>query len=757
MKISKKSLGSMFKIRTLMYFSIPIILMSVIIIINHQMNIRNYNKLYQNFYFNYFDEIFKNNDMDIQYAINMSNWLADDNFRNVFTAETSPSDLDSARVLRRMNDMKNDIEFVESMVMINKKADFALGTNGKASIDKYFDVMCVYSDYDDTFWENYRYPIGSIIQLPPTEMSNGDNQVKYVMPIVFSSIGDIASNNLFIMNIDLSKIVEKNTRNNFTPNTLIYFVNKKTKKMYSGINSSIDLFDDESEIWRKLVEEDYISIEYTDGNNNEYLVLSHTASPNLMDYAYVILVPLEDICSMVNSSTARIVAVTLIMFVLLTALSLFFANKLHTPFNNIISALGANEGTKVASIAQSAREIENAIIRLSEENRKIKKDISRASKSAKERRIIDLLNNKQVNNHELRMFANNNFMAVLVRIKHINIISQQYREYHIFCGEIYDMIKQYFSDKYDIYILPTVDESLFMLMNLEDDIDEETVINELDNIKNIVKQNDKNIEIEIADGGIHYGIEGLKETYDNVNQKITGFIVDDIPDLEIQNIVTENIYYKLSDENVIINNMLAGNYDKARDHIEKIMVNNVTHGVSSDNMKRLYVNIVHAIFMSFSIKGIDTCKLFGGNSEAVMYEKIMRMTESQICAFILDVLELLERSTYYDDGGIWIEDVMDYIKDNYTDSSLCLDSISEHFGTNAKYISKLFSKKSKVQFHDYLAGLRIDKAKSMLENTDMKIEEIYNAVGYQSRTTFIRVFKANVGVTPTEYRNNIKQ
>ena len=60
-----------------------------------------------------------------------------------------------------------------------------------------------------------------------------------------------------------------------------------------------------------------------------------------------------------------------------------------------------------------------------------------------------------------------------------------------------------------------------------------------------------------------------------------------------------------------------------------------------------------------------------------------------------------------------------------------------------------------MNFSNYLATLRIDRAKELLRTTDMSVDEISSAVGYTNVTSFGRKFKQEVGLTPTQYRAGI--
>ena len=55
-------------------------------------------------------------------------------------------------------------------------------------------------------------------------------------------------------------------------------------------------------------------------------------------------------------------------------------------------------------------------------------------------------------------------------------------------------------------------------------------------------------------------------------------------------------------------------------------------------------------------------------------------------------------------------------------------------------------------FTDYLNSVRIAKAREMLDNTGMSVNEICQATGFNSVQNFIRVFKKYVGMTPGQYR-----
>ena len=85
-----------------------------------------------------------------------------------------------------------------------------------------------------------------------------------------------------------------------------------------------------------------------------------------------------------------------------------------------------------------------------------------------------------------------------------------------------------------------------------------------------------------------------------------------------------------------------------------------------------------------------------------------------------------------------VEEIVHYVENNYF--------------VNYSYCSRLFSQETGMNFSKYLIQYRLKKAKTLLENKDMKISFIAFEVGYNDVSHFIQSFKKSYGLTPEEYR-----
>lgn len=92
-----------------------------------------------------------------------------------------------------------------------------------------------------------------------------------------------------------------------------------------------------------------------------------------------------------------------------------------------------------------------------------------------------------------------------------------------------------------------------------------------------------------------------------------------------------------------------------------------------------------------------------------------------------------------------------FIQDHQADN-LSLTAVAKAVNTSTFYFCKLFKRTTGLNFTEYLSQVRVEKAKSLMPNPNLRISEIAYQVGFQSLTHFNRVFKRITGQSPTAYR-----
>lgn len=103
-----------------------------------------------------------------------------------------------------------------------------------------------------------------------------------------------------------------------------------------------------------------------------------------------------------------------------------------------------------------------------------------------------------------------------------------------------------------------------------------------------------------------------------------------------------------------------------------------------------------------------------------------------------------------------VRQVQDYIHNHY-DSDLSLQQCAELVNLHTFDLSRLFKQVTGTNFIDYLIELRMQKAKEMLEDSQLKIQDIAEKLGYTSQRGFMRAFKKCTGLAPGQYRSKLRE
>ncbi len=99
-------------------------------------------------------------------------------------------------------------------------------------------------------------------------------------------------------------------------------------------------------------------------------------------------------------------------------------------------------------------------------------------------------------------------------------------------------------------------------------------------------------------------------------------------------------------------------------------------------------------------------------------------------------------------------DVVAYVRQNFR-LPITLKQVAETFFVNATYLGQAFHKTTAMTFKQYINDLRIKAAKQLLAETDLRIYEIAERVGYPESKYFIVKFEEIEGITPAEFRKRL--
>lgn len=106
-------------------------------------------------------------------------------------------------------------------------------------------------------------------------------------------------------------------------------------------------------------------------------------------------------------------------------------------------------------------------------------------------------------------------------------------------------------------------------------------------------------------------------------------------------------------------------------------------------------------------------------------------------------------------GSFIVNQATAYIEEHYA-QKLTLQEVADKCYVSQWHLSKLINKYTGNTFYELLNNVRIEKAKTLLNDPKLKIGDIVDMVGYSDAARFSRVFKRIVGVSANEYRNSME-
>ena len=123
--------------------------------------------------------------------------------------------------------------------------------------------------------------------------------------------------------------------------------------------------------------------------------------------------------------------------------------------------------------------------------------------------------------------------------------------------------------------------------------------------------------------------------------------------------------------------------------------------------------------------------------------------EYELRALLMNVCKMQEEA-----GGenTFVENVLQYLETNFCDSNLSLDMVAIELGLSKSHLSRLFKEKIRTNYKDYVAALRIQRARRLIKEKRCKVQEVINMVGYHDINSFNRKYRKMVGMSPADDR-----
>ena len=151
-------------------------------------------------------------------------------------------------------------------------------------------------------------------------------------------------------------------------------------------------------------------------------------------------------------------------------------------------------------------------------------------------------------------------------------------------------------------------------------------------------------------------------------------------------------------------------------------------------------------------------KLPVSNSDEVFFraEQIFLVKElkTAIMAYKDIFEEMLGMVQIDTDESELVQKIKSIIEQEYK-KDISLDYIADKVKLSPAYVSYLFKKESGQTLVKYITDKKMERAKKLLENRNLKVVQVAKACGYENQSYFNKLFKNYFGVTPKQYRDSL--
>lgn len=247
--------------------------------------------------------------------------------------------------------------------------------------------------------------------------------------------------------------------------------------------------------------------------------------------------------------------------------------------------------------------------------------------------------------------------------------------------------------------------------------------------------------------GPYQGYEGMHPAYLKARQ------LNDLRFFEVAcPVITEQVLQRRIDPGVLAiyengrrlrNELCTGNLPAVLEQVNYVFDHLVRSSLDMNCCQAAHTFVIATLSLFVKVYGVALDLNFGPQDFFSLSEYQAHL-ENQI------------RRLYEDgNGGPWYSPevllAMGFIHENYQ-KDISLKLVAEYTNTNVSHLSSEFNRQTGSSLPDFIAGLRIEKARSDLENSTLTIAQISREVGFGSERYFTEIFKKHCGKTPLQYR-----
>jgi len=498
---------------------------------------------------------------------------------------------------------------------------------------------------------------------------------------------------------------------------------------------------------------------------------------DVVDISYITVVSEAELFKNARKMNILIFVNIVLMLLLGIVLTLFLVKRNMKPIKKLISVLG-DMGLETDNVQNEFDFIQNVVYATVKEKEEIGEIVDKQNKTLKKSFLQGLLrgrfNEKISINDSFKTFnikpISNKFCVCVFYVKnpeHLFLdeegmsIEEKQRLTSIIMGNI---LEELIGENHLAFFVETRDVQA-CIINVHPKR-EDIFYEDLEEAIHSAKINIKNyfsIDFTAAVGNVYSSVKYISNSYDEAMQTMNYKMVVGVDGIfkysDISGYEDESRSFSVEAEKEFISAIKCGKEEKALELLGEIIdINLQTKKLPGQEVVALMINITATV-----LKAIDMAKEGSRQEYFNRINDILQMIgnckieyfKEKTGQIVISLCREMKREIKVKNGSLG-EKAMEFINENYFEDGINASAVADKLGVHAAYLSKVFKEQVGIGVLDYINTTRIEKAKEILVNSNMSIEEVSGAVGILSTRTFARLFKKYEGMAPGEYRQAIK-
>lgn len=665
---------------------------------------------------------------------------------------------------------KNAVESINRFKLSNPYVDSVYYYDGQKNIvmtsgleSRY--VQYAYDEFPDKAWfEVVDSASNKEVYLMETREVglNGQPAKKIISLIMWSNVKD----NAFIINLNADLLYQEVIQKLASPSNLLV-VSQSGALIFGGHRTISDF---ETKIMDNLFAQQLQTAGwFNEKNEKDDFLVTYSAS-NLLNWVFINFNDLKSLNKGLDYLNRIIILSLLLLGFTLMAAAYVSTRKLYKPVNAIMSFLGDKKQDKRKSRSPAGprrdefRYIREMMKGAIDEKEYFKKRFEESLPYYRERFLNALIRGLTTDVEEIRQkseFLKVEFelsdMALLLisideqRLGHkLNLIDRQ-----MYKLKLMDLIARHWDDK-KLLCIEAGDHKIAVVMNTKEAEMKEIPVA----AHNLLEQ--LSGEISIGLGNFCRDASQLPRAYKEAEEALQYQILFGSGQVIDINEVTLNKVdgYMLPKAQLekMSGLIRMGNVAEAKQTLHDIFreIRNSKKTIHYKRVRPLFIQILTCITNTLTSVGTEIENI----TPSDVFEQLLNKNNTEESLKWLE--ELIEDVSAHilaemrGKSGKHIERVIQIIDENF-EQDLSLQSVALELQLNPSYVSRLFKNFTGITFIEYLTQKKIEKSKALLIESDCKVKEIAERVGYNNTHYFNKIFKENVGLTPGEYRKSFER